>query len=956
MARSVGGGNMGGRIIIAMAVISSAWLSAGEVRADCLDGHLEDFWIFGSVRAETRSICNDSVSVDEQIASQASDQVECLEYCLVNDQIVECPGPAADFQVTTSPSGYTITAHAQVTSGNHLQITYASICVNPSVIGGDVLCTPSGASKVLTNGVVTVTPIVEDDPEEPSESFCLYCAASGWDQPGAVDCTLTVTCVPTVSSGTRYWNNPAGGSYQDSNNWDSGEGAFCAPVHDAQRSDTAWFRLPTANHIPVTASGLATAGDWEVRNSLIEFSGSAQVFSTSLVNPEGGPGTSLRILDGGQLRLASGASLDSVHATVGTSGATNSVLEVQGGQWTNSQSAKIARGSLEVTSGGAASTKELRVGSGNGPGAVHVTGDGSTVDVTDHLIVGDVTAGTVDIDHGWFSVTPVTLGPQIGNAAAGTVNVRGDDSNLSSYGRFDVHHSLVVGNGASGRLNIHRGGHVRIDLDLLVSAYGSNPSGEVVVDGQGGIGILDVFKIAFVGATELQEILVQNGGRLSADGLNIGHLQVRPGSADVTLRGPSGSFPTLTVGTGGGGLGTVVGDQVPGQLNIEAGAIAELYNGLYIGDAAQGIVMVSELNAPPGTYTLLTVTGETRVGIGAPGILHLDDDASMETNGDLRIGLGTGNPSGTVNVYAGSNLDVNGTLSVGDAGVGLLNIVAEPNTFPAHVYCDTLLVGGSTFGATGIITASYLPNAPANPHFSHLTVHGNAQVGVGAGRGEILLADLSGRLEINGTMTIGSPSGGPGGAVVLVDALIDGTGNIVVNRNGSLSGTGTVAVPHVSAGGYISPGLSPGRLTIEGDLDLLPGGVVVIEYAGLNPGEFDVLHVTGQAALGGRLEVHFRDGFSPPDPAAFIHAQSFVAADQGIAGDYAERIYAYPDLFADFDADDDKDLRDIAAFQNCFGLSGAVLPPACQRADWDHDGILNEVEVRELTSRLGGPQ
>ena len=254
-------------------------------------------------------------------------------------------------------------------------------------------------------------------------------------------------------------------------------------------------------------------------------------------------------------------------------------------------------------------------------------------------------------------------------------------------------------------------------------------------------------------------------------------------------------------------------------------------------------------------------------------------------------------------------------------------------------------------------------------------------MGVSSGRGEILLADASGRLTINRTLTIGNPNGGPGGgAVALVDATIDGTGNIVVNKNGSLTGTGTVAALHVDAGGIIritptgapSPNVaapmtanadghiaalvSPRTLTIEGNYEQIPTGVLVIEYAGENPGEFDVLHVTGQTTLGGRLEVHFRGGFSPDDPAAFIQSQDFVEADQGITGDYDQRIYAFPDLFADFDDDGDKDLSDLAAFQNCFGLSGGELEPACVRADWENNGVLNEVEVRELTARLSGPQ
>ncbi len=940
-------------------MVLSLLLIAGKVRADCLDGHLEDFRINPLAFAQTQWICSESVGNIGDLTGEA----ECFGLCHVEDPKrpwVHCAGPEASFSVTTTPTGYTITAHASVHPAElnfwH-HVAEVSVYVDPSVVGGDVFCTPTGAHKTTQEGVVTVTPITpnyDSDTGEPNgdPSYALNCAAYGMDSSGSVDCTLTVTCVPTVTSDERYWNNPGGGTYQDSNNWDSGEGAYCAPVHNGQRSDIAYFALPNGAFIPVSGSG-ATAAEWLVINSPIEFSGSAQVFSTASVGPAsvtsgGGPPPSresLRILQGGQLRLASGASLNSVHASVGATGAANSKLEVKGGSsWTNSESARIGKGSVEVLEGGTASTGALTIGSGNGPGVVQVRDDGSFFDMTGVMVVGDATAGTLEIDRGFFKATTASfVTPMIGKSAAGTVTIRGDDSTPDSYGDFDVDMSLIVGNGASGRLSVERGGWVTVGEDLVVGGYGANPSGEVIVDGQGGDGVLGVSGGTFVNATELQEVVVQNGGRVSTDSLFIGHRQIRPGSADVTLRGASGSGPTLTVGSvGGQGVGTTVGIEASGQLNIRSGANAVLNNGLFVGSDAQGIVVVSDPPAQPQPGSRLTVNGRTQVGIAAPGIVQLDTGAVMENHGEMLIGLGGGNPSGTVTVRDTAFLRVNGALSVGATGIGLLNVLTG-----SGVRCDTLVVGRDTPAATGIIALTF---------FTSLTVDGNAQVGVAAGRGEILLADPNAILTINGTMTIGNPAGGPGGgSVALVEARIDGRGNIVVNPNGALMGTGTVAVPHISAGGIISPGLSPGTLTMDGDLEILPGGALIMEYAGQNPGEFDVLHVTGQTTLGGRLEVHFRDGFSPLDPAAFIQSEDFVEADGIVAGDFDRRIYAFPDLFADFDDDGDKDLTDVAAFQNCFGLSGGELEPACGRADWENDGVIGGREIQELGARLTGP-
>ncbi len=326
--------------------------------------------------------------------------------------------------------------------------------------------------------------------------------------------------------------------------------------------------------------------------------------------------------------------------------------------------------------------------------------------------------------------------------------------------------------------------------------------------------------------------------------------------------------------------------------------------------------------------------------------MQLGDGVIWTNIGDVKIGVG-GNPvTGIVTLGESVTLTVNGTLAVGAEGTGTL---ALP-TLGSVTICDTLIVGGNTPNSTGtgsIVSSLAIP----------LTVRGNADVGTGMGGGEI---HLGGTLTIGGSLSIGNPAAGPGGGVVALESgRIEGAGNIVVNPNGSLIGTGTIdlcSVCVVHAGGLISPGLSPGTLTINGHYEQLPTGVLIVEYNGMDPGAFDVLHVTGETTLAGRLEVHFRGGFSPDDPNAFIHSQSFVQADQGITGDYDQRIYAFPDIFADFDEDGDKDLFDVAEFQNCFGLSGKAFLPACDRADWEDNNAVDEMDARELSARLTRPQ
>jgi hypothetical protein len=83
---------------------------------------------------------------------------------------------------------------------------------------------------------------------------------------------------------------------------------------------------------------------------------------------------------------------------------------------------------------------------------------------------------------------------------------------------------------------------------------------------------------------------------------------------------------------------------------------------------------------------------------------------------------------------------------------------------------------------------------------------------------------------------------------------------------GTLAGNGTIN-GRVVSDGIISPGFSPGLLEITGDLDLNLASELVIELAGLLPGAFDVVAITGdltfESALAGTLRISLLDGFQP---------------------------------------------------------------------------------------------
>lgn len=125
-------------------------------------------------------------------------------------------------------------------------------------------------------------------------------------------------------------------------------------------------------------------------------------------------------------------------------------------------------------------------------------------------------------------------------------------------------------------------------------------------------------------------------------------------------------------------------------------------------------------------------------------------------------------------------------------------------------------------------------------------------VGLGLGNGHILV-DRGGTLDVDGRLIVSSTYGaavasqygrltiGDQGLVVAIRTQVGD--NTARNINGVLDGTGTLRSDlSVLRGGMVSPGFSPGRLTIDGNARFA-GGVLKIEVGGLQADQFDLLDV-----------------------------------------------------------------------------------------------------------------
>ena len=90
------------------------------------------------------------------------------------------------------------------------------------------------------------------------------------------------------------------------------------------------------------------------------------------------------------------------------------------------------------------------------------------------------------------------------------------------------------------------------------------------------------------------------------------------------------------------------------------------------------------------------------------------------------------------------------------------------------------------------------------------------------------------------------------------------TDSVVVKANGTLDGAGSVQADiQCEAGSTCTAGSSPGVLTVDGDFTL-DGGKIVIEVAGDNLQDTDLIDVTGDVVLmNGVVEFVFINGFVP---------------------------------------------------------------------------------------------
>ena len=246
-------------------------------------------------------------------------------------------------------------------------------------------------------------------------------------------------------------------------------------------------------------------------------------------------------------------------------------------------------------------------------------------------------------------------------------------------------------------------------------------------------------------------------------------------------------------------------------------------------------------------YESLRLTGGTLgLGFGAGDISRIGPGADLRVEGGTLSGAGTLAIEGSLQQVAGVQAGTGTTVIESGATASL----GDVDVLRALVNRGALTLADTTLAAS-------LSNA------GELLVDGDASI-------------AGGLQQTAGTTRIGAGR-----------SLALGSSGMILS-GGVLAGGGLLGGNVDNSGGVVSPGTSPGTLTIAGDYVQGPGGRLAMEIGGVSPGfSHDLLDVGGSAVIDGALSVSLVEGFVPAAADLF----TLIPAAGGLDGTFAQITY-----------------------------------------------------------------
>ena len=506
-----------------------------------------------------------------------------------------------------------------------------------------------------------------------------------------------------------------------------------------------------------------------------------------------------------------------------------------------------------------------------------------------------------------------------GNVVLGAKSLSVGGNNLSTT------FSGVIQDGGSG------GSLTKSGTGTLTLSGSSSYGGSTTVDG----GVL-----ALTGSLSTGDFYV---GLSGTGALNVNGGTVNDVSAFIGYAAGSHGVATVSSGTWNSG-DLFVGFDGTGTLNINGGTVANSI-GCWIGSDSNsnGSVTVSSGTWNAGASLIVGYFGTGTLNISG-GTVSCDwSSIGSATNSNGSVTVSSGTWAITHDIMVG--ISGTGTLNIGGSGVvsvgngtGILTLASGTGSV------GTLNLG--TGGTAGTLNAAVVTSGSgtATVNFNHTGDYTFAPVLSGS----LSVNKLgSGTTNLTGSNTYTGPTTIQSGALLVNGSI---TSDVTVWHGGLLGGGGTI-FGNVTNQGVVSPGNSPGTLTINGNYTQTATGTLLMQLA--SPTVYDKLVVTGTATLGGTLQVSLLNGYTPKKGETFTYLTAghitgaFSNIDTGtLVGLQASYLLTGTNATLE--------IVELTAFQKSFAKDVPGLTPNQRAVAKGLDKIVNHSRVSSLVEYLDG--
>ncbi|HTL68524.1 MAG TPA: autotransporter domain-containing protein [Lacunisphaera sp.] len=457
-------------------------------------------------------------------------------------------------------------------------------------------------------------------------------------------------------------------------------------------------------------------------------------------------------------------------------------------------------------------------------------------------------------------------------------------------------------------------------------------TGALILDAQGHNGVTWVFQIGTSLTTAVNSTVTfinlgTNGGRdlgvfwNAGAGITIGDKNTILGNY---IAGTSISFTGSTSTAGAGGARALALAAItfagPGAINALGGPGGGDFSGGLAYDANGAVVTVTNSGGgatppPSGNTGSVLVSGTGVVTPGTSGPVPVQGSPLGTTTATIDGNIADGSAPASLNVttatvtltgtntYTGGTTVTGGTLIAGSANLPANQgvVLASSGSLIFNQPVDGSF--GGVISGNGSVTkqgAGALTVTAANTYTGGTVVNAGSLVATTATlpAGQAVAVNGSGVLVFN--QTTDGTFGGiiTGGGVVRKQGggrltLTQPTTSPVDLRAGALFSDASIGTTTIAAGGFlggnvtvagnlvnsgtVSPGNSPGTITVTGNYTQTATGTLVIELA--SGASFDHLTIAGSAVLAGTLQVDLLGGFNP-----LGQSFTFLTASGGVSG------------------------------------------------------------------------